>query len=118
MPLQEVKKADTSHEMLILHGGSETNLEKFLKFQERVKKECATSSLSFNFIPNTRSSLKKRLEQALKVSKDFFGDQKKVVLGVSMGAYTALQLTQHIDIDVLILCVPAVYGKDVIDTPF
>lgn len=64
------------------------------------------------------SSLQERTDQASTVTDALSVPEPFALLGGSMGAYTAIKLTQLYEVDRLVLMVPGVYREDVYDLPF
>jgi pimeloyl-ACP methyl ester carboxylesterase len=108
---------------IILHGAGQSSLERFSRMQKALFSS-GVSTVSFDFIGHGRTggdlfetSLKSRTDQALHVIKQFCL-KPVTIIAASMGAYTAVKLTELIEINNLILLVPAAYTPDAYFTDF
>lgn len=111
-------KKDIINSLFLLHGGGiQASMERFYPLREVLLSE-NIETISFDFIGhgltggNIKStSLLSRTEQAISVIK-YYNKDNISLLGTSMGAYTAIRMTEKIPINNLILSVPAVYNTD------
>ncbi len=110
-------------DVLVLHGAGSANISRYSKLRELLS-ETGYSSYGFDYIGHGKtggslegSSLKERTEITLEVIKQS-GFVPKIVIGSSMGAYTAIRLLEHFEIHNLILFVPAVYSDESYAIPF
>lgn len=110
--------------VLSIHGGSKQK-DVFNEFRTEIYNNYGIGSTSFDCIGHGEtggilcdSSLHSRTNQALAVynaaNNIYLGKEAKDVkitacIGVSMGAYNAIKLTQLINLEALILVVPGVY---------
>lgn len=102
-------------ELLLLHGAGVSDKQRFRTLRERLA-QGGIGSRALDFIGHGEtggqlgdSSLARRTAQALTLAHSSDHRLPLAVLGTSMGAYNAIKLTESIDIDVLILLVPAIY---------
>ncbi|MGV7210315.1 alpha/beta hydrolase [Oxalobacteraceae bacterium A2-2] len=65
-----------------------------------------------------QSSVASRTRQALAVAHQRELPQPLAIIGASMGAYNALRLTRHAQVDALVLIVPGVYTPPAYEVPF
>ncbi|SQC90979.1 Alpha/beta hydrolase family [Cedecea neteri] len=99
--------------VLMIHGGSKDRQASFR--YRHLLAELGFGSTAFDCIGHgetggdlSHSSLISRTEQALAVA-EHLGSQLTGCMGVSMGAYNALQLSKSVSLRSLILMVPGVY---------
>ena len=113
-----------SASVAILHGAGQGTRDRFLSWRRKLA-EVGITSLAFDFIGHGEtggqlvdSSLELRTQQALTAIRSAPCQTPLSVLGSSMGAYNAIRLTQEIEIQNLILCVPGVYTPEAYSVPF
>lgn len=115
------KTVDKVH-LLLLHGGGTSNKERYLYLaQELVGHGIGSLSIDFSGHGESTgitasSSLAKRAREASAALAHV--EQPRAVCGSSMGAYTAVKLTQDHPIQTLILFNPAMYTRQAYDVPF
>lgn len=110
---------------ILLHGGGSSTLEAFTPLREHLLDQ-GISSTAFDFIGHGRtggnlqgSSLHARVKQTLIVIKAMQIESSGAALvGYSMGAYVAIHVARHRQINRLALGVPAAYAPDAFDVPF
>jgi uncharacterized protein len=66
----------------------------------------------------TKSSLKKRNEEAIAIIDTFAAGRPSTVCGSSMGGYTAIKMLEKYETKNLVLICPAVYDRDAYNIPF
>lgn len=110
--------------VIFLHGAGNTTATSFDSIRIKLAED-GFSSVAFDCIGHGKtggdlqsSSLLDRTEQAMKVMENFQPQRPLVVVGRSMGGYTALRLIELYPVDILILLVPAVYAKEVYGVNF
>jgi pimeloyl-ACP methyl ester carboxylesterase len=122
--LSAIKVADDVHEaqVLFLHGAGASTKERFLWLAEALREQ-GIGSVLFDFSGNgestgtmSSSSLAQRTREAQAALQHV--QQPVAVLGASMGAYSAILLTQYILVQTLILFCPAIYTKEAFNVPF
>ena len=103
--------------LICLHGAGKAQRSRFSKLRDKLALD-GVSSLAFDFIGQGDSegvlendSLHSRTNQALEVIRQQGEDSNLSLLATSMSAYTAIKLTEHLNIRNLILVVPAVYHR-------
>lgn len=110
--------------VLILHGSGKSNRlhYDYIRF---LLAEDGIATCAFDFIGHGETggdikstSLKDRTQQAAAIIDQLKLSQPLGLLGGSMGAYTAIKLTELYKVDRLVLVVPAVYSKGVYTIPF
>jgi uncharacterized protein len=111
-------------QFLLLHGAGQSRRGRFDVLRSRLAND-GTATCAFDMTGQGEtggqfegSSLHDRTNQALAVIHDRALPGPLTVLGASMGAYTALKLTEQIQINRLILFAPAAYDAQAYDTPF
>jgi uncharacterized protein len=117
--------ADSSPpEVLILHGAGNANRDNFCLFREELLNQ-GISSAAFDFVGHgdtgdelKTSSLISRTRQACRVVDSLNIHQPFSVIAASMGAYTAVKLTEYYPIKNLMLIVPAMYDSKAYQVPF
>lgn len=104
--------------VVCIHGASQEGSVRFDTLRHHLAK-VGIASLSFDFIGAgqtggsiTASSLKDRFEQACAVIDATPHHAPLALIGASMGADTAIRLTQNYPTSALILFVPGVYAKE------
>jgi len=117
-----VDKDSPQPKLLFLHGGGSSTKERFFWLAEDLL-EKKIGSILFDFSGHgqstgeiSSSSLAKRTEEAKQAAQEIY--HPIAVLGSSMGAYVAIQLTQCIPTHTLILFNPAIYTREAWNTPF
>jgi pimeloyl-ACP methyl ester carboxylesterase len=102
---------------LVLHGAGRSSRSRFSNLREKLNRR-GIPSAAFDFIGHgetggqiTDSSLKQRTLQADAVIRQV-SKEPLTLIGASMSAYTAIQLTGIFTVKNLILLVPAVYTPD------
>lgn len=113
---------DSQKQILAIHGGSRDRTA-FYEFRKNVY-EYGFGSTAFDCLGHgessatlSESSLYHRTEQALSVIQSL-ATPPKACIGVSMGAYNAIQLSKIIALDHLILVVPGTYTAKAYQTNF
>ncbi|MCB2169741.1 MAG: lysophospholipase [Deltaproteobacteria bacterium] len=108
---------------IVLHGAGQSSRARFSRLREGLNTN-GFPSVSFDFIGHGEtggtligSSLKERTAQA-EVVINHACAEPLTLIGASMGAYTAIKLTETFSVDNLILLVPAVYTPQAYETPF
>lgn len=108
--------------LLFLHGAGVSTKGRFLYLAESLLEQ-GIGSVLFDFSGHgestgtlSSSSLAKRAAEARKAME--YANQPLAVLGASMGAYTAIQLTKDTPVQALILFCPAIYTQAALETPF
>jgi esterase/lipase len=104
--------------VLALHGAGGSNRSRFALLRDFLF-EHGIGSCAFDFIGHGQtggdlsdSSLSQRTEAACTVIKDRKLQEPLVLIGASMGAYTALKISETHPVKALVLFVPAVYAKN------
>ena len=99
---------------LVLHGAGNSSRIRFSQLRQSLN-GCGMPSVSFDFIGHGEtggdiqgSTLRGRTEQAAAVIRHACAEPLTLIAS-SMGAYTAIKLTEIFTVDNLILLVPAVY---------
>jgi pimeloyl-ACP methyl ester carboxylesterase len=120
----EVLPAEAEARLLILHGAGKSNRGRTRQARQLLA-EGGVSNCGFDLIGHGDTggdlegwSLIDRYEQAMAVYKNLSVSGPIALLGSSMGADTALRLSETIETDVLILVAPAVYAAEARDVPF
>lgn len=111
--------------VLIIHGGSKSRraLDKYQQLFNQLDFgtttfDCLGHGESAGVLAD--SSLASRTSQALAVAARMADNGTPITacMGVSMGAYNALQLSAHLPLRGLLLMVPGVYTQDACQVPF
>ncbi len=111
-------------EVLVLHGSGTSNRGRHGYIREELAKDgIATAAIDYIGHGDTGgeslgSSLHERTDIARRVIDYLRLPEPFGVVGVSMGAYDAVKLTEHFKIDRLVLIVPAAYTRRAYDIPF
>ncbi|MCP4689876.1 MAG: alpha/beta fold hydrolase [Desulfobacterales bacterium] len=120
----DVLSNDSRSRVLVLHGAGESDRRRFRPLRERLFRE-GISSAAFDFVGHgdtggdlKGASLENRTRQARAVIDSLNFESPLRVIGASMGAYTAVKLLAHCEIDRLILLVPAMYASRAYTAPF
>lgn len=99
---------------LMIHGGAR-NQDIFLNLRKWFGEHLNMGSIAFDCIGHGQSegqlsdsSLSQRTQQAIKVIQNCYV-KVNLCIGVSMGAYNAIQLSRLLKLDALILIVPGIY---------
>ena len=110
--------------VVCIHGGSQAGSARFEMVRQHLAK-VGIASLSFDFIGAGKtggdihlSSLKDRFEQAITVIDKTAHRRPLAIIGASMGADTAIRLSEQYPTSALILFVPGVYAKAAYVVPF
>lgn len=110
--------------LLVLHGGGQSNRERFRLLREHFL-TCDVGSVAFDCVGHgetggdlKQSSLQGRTDQACAVIDALNLPQPFSVLGASMGGYTAVTLLPRYRIASLILLGPAMYAAEAFTVPF
>jgi len=108
---------------IILHGAGNSSMERFSRMRDHLNAG-GLSSVSFDFIGHGKTggtlnstSLQKRTAQAAAVIRHTCLEPLTLI-AASMGAYTAIKLTQLFSVKNLVLLVPAVYTPLAYHLPF
>ena len=111
--------ADLPRRVLMLHGAGEAHRGKMLPLRRELE-ERGFGSVAFDFVGHgetggelSRSSLAERTAQARVVIRERGLDREPLaVIAASMGAHTAVMLTERVEVDRLVLVVPAMYATE------
>jgi uncharacterized protein len=110
-------------ETMVLHGAGNSSRARFLKIRQSLNAR-GIPSVSFDFIGHGETggemrgcTLRERTEQAAAVIRHA-GAEPLTLVASSMGAYTAIKLTEIFAVANLILLVPAVYTPRAYGIPF
>ena len=110
--------------LLVLHGAGQSRRDAYRAWREDLLGR-GVHSAAFDCIGQGEtggqllgSSLEKRTGQALRFIKEAGLEQPLVVVGSSMGAYTAIKLAERLEVSGLVLNVPAVYDQAAYSVPF
>ena len=113
----------TGSNVIVLHGAGKSSRDVFSRLR-RYLNDHGISSVSFDFIGHGETggdikdtTLHDRTNQAATVIRHTC-IEPLTVIAASMGAYSAIKLTEHFSVDNLILLVPAVYTPQVYDISF
>jgi hypothetical protein len=108
---------------LILHGAGGSSRATFTRMRENLYAH-GIQSVSFDFVGHgetggniQETTLRGRTEQTVAVIK-YKCQEPLTLIGASMGAYSAVKLTERFAVKDLILLVPAVYTPRVYEVPF
>lgn len=111
-------------QIVLLHGAGLGTRDRYRHFRTRLAQH-SIGSLAFDFIgfgetggDIGESSLQSRTEQACTVINAMNIGTPFCLLGSSMGAYTAIKLSEIYPIDSIILFVPAMYDIAAYSVPF
>lgn len=109
--------------VLCLHGGGKDRSVYAGVRQHLFERGISSAGLDFpghgqSTGPLEGSSLRARTEAAIKVIRRHEMREPLTISGASMGAYTAIKLTEQFAVDCLVLVVPAVYAVDAYDLLF
>lgn len=112
--------------VLFLHGAGQANRHRFLPFREGLYQQYGIGSCAFDFIGHGEtggellsSSLQQRTAQAQHIIEKYCTDCTALhLIGASMSAYTAVKLTQSLQVASLTLMVPAAYDQRAYTVPF
>ena len=114
---------ETPCRAVVLHGAGKSSRRRFSRLRQALH-ERGVPTAAFDFIGHGEtggdligSSLQSRTEQAAAVIQKV-GQEPLALLGASMGAYTAIKLTERFRVEHLILLVPAVYTARAYALPF
>lgn len=115
---------DDKLKILFLHGAGTSNRKRYKSLQEFLM-EYGEGSCVFDFIGHgetggdlSKSTLSERTAQALKVIEAQKIATPLILVGASMGAYTAVKISNVKEVGKLILFVPAMYSSEAYDIPF
>ncbi|HSB78837.1 MAG TPA: alpha/beta fold hydrolase [Candidatus Methylomirabilis sp.] len=110
--------------LLVLHGGGQSNRERFRLLREHFLRH-GVGSVAFDCVGHgetggdlKQSSLRGRTAQACAVIDALSLPQPFSVLGASMGGYTAVTLLPRYAVAALILLGPAMYAAEAYAVPF
>ena len=106
--------------ILFLHGEEPSeNRNVFLLLRQTLLERYAISSCAFDFVGHgttggswEESNLSSRTEEAANIINACFDSQPFMVVATSMGAYSALKLTELFPIESLVLVSPKVYATE------
>ena len=111
------------NQTIFLHGAGKSSRKTFTRIREYLCTK-GVPSVSFDFVGHGETggniedtTLKGRTEQAAEVITNRCREPL-TLFGASMGAYSAIKLTERFAVENLILLVPAVYTPRVYDVPF
>jgi uncharacterized protein len=115
---------DTEAHALVLHGAGEQGRVR-VRFLREYLFENGISSCAFDFIGHgetggdiKQTSLYERTRQACSIIDAQNLKQPLNIVAASMGAYTAVSLLKHYDVDRMICLVPAMYSAAAYRVPF
>lgn len=110
--------------VLILHGSGKSNRLRYDYIRFPLAQD-GIATCTFDFIGHgetggdvTSTSLRERTQQVAAVIDQLKMSQPLGLIGGSMGAYTAIKLTELYQVNCLVLIVPAVYRKEAYKLPF
>lgn len=110
--------------VLVLHGAGKSNRLRYDYIRLPLARD-GIATCAFDFIGHGETggdikstSLEDRTRQAQTIIQELKLLQPLGLIGGSVGAYTAIKLTEIFQVDRLILVVPAVYSKAVYKIPF
>jgi pimeloyl-ACP methyl ester carboxylesterase len=108
---------------MVLHGAGDSSRARFSQLRKSLN-DCGIPSVGFDFIGHGETggdiqgcTLRGRTEQAAAVIR-YTCAEPLTLIASSMGAYTAIKLTEMVAVDNLILLVPAVYTPRAYSLPF
>jgi uncharacterized protein len=108
---------------MVLHGAGDSSRARFSQLRKSLN-DCGIPSVGFDFIGHGETggdiqgcTLRGRTEQAAAVIRHTCAEPLTLIAS-SMGAYTAIKLTEMFVVDNLILLVPAVYTPRAYSLPF
>jgi pimeloyl-ACP methyl ester carboxylesterase len=108
---------------MVLHGAGNSSRARFSQLRQSLN-GCGIPSVSFDFIGHGETggdiqgcTLRGRTEQAAAVIRHACAEPLTLIAS-SMGAYTAIKLTEMFTVENLILLVPAVYTPRAYRVPF
>lgn len=120
----DIIPAGSKPKALILHGSGKSNRLRYDYIRFPLAQN-GISTCAFDFIGHgetggdmTSTSLRERTQQVAAVIDQLKLLQPLGLIGGSMGAYTAIKLTELYQVDRLVLAVPAIYSKDVYKLSF
>lgn len=120
----DVIPASSKPGILVLHGSGKSNRLRYDYIRFPLAED-GIATCTFDFIGHgetggdiTSTSLEDRTQQTAAVIDQLKLPQPLGVFGGSMGAYTAIKLTQLYPVNRLVLIVPAVYRKEAYTLPF
>jgi uncharacterized protein len=127
LPFEDfILRGDTYSEgcqTMVLHGAGKSSRKRFSRMRTSLNSH-GIPSASFDFIGHGETggallgtSLHARTEQAATVIRHVCVEPLTLI-AASMGAYTAIKLTEKFAVDDLILMVPAVYTPEAYNIPF
>ncbi|MEE8552983.1 MAG: alpha/beta hydrolase, partial [Desulfobacterales bacterium] len=113
----DILSNDSPPDVVVLHGAGRSGRHRFYSIRAKLL-EHGISSLAFDMVGHgdtggtlAESSLKDRTLQAESVIKHWKLSEPLSLVGASMSGYTAVSLTQHFNVENLILFVPAMYSR-------
>jgi pimeloyl-ACP methyl ester carboxylesterase len=113
-----------SAQALVLHGAGRADRAGFRLIRENLFAK-GVSTCAFDFIGHGEtggellgSSLQERTRQVLAVLRHRPLAYPMAVIAASMGAYTAVKLLEHVNVQILVLLVPAMYTRRAYEVPF
>ena len=121
------KRTIAKSSFLFIHGAGAGNSskEKVLAFSDDLTRQDVSifamdHSGAGEDAPNIKkSSLKKRLEEALEAIGQYFSQEEPITIcASSMGGHIAIRLLEHVQVKNLILLAPAIYNRRAFDVPF
>lgn len=110
--------AGSKGEILMLHGAGEADGQRMLPLSYKLAKR-GYRCVSFDFLghgdstcPLSATTLSDRREQAIMVRQRMFGKRKIGLIAFSMAGHTAVEISAtDVNVDKLVLCAPALYGR-------
>lgn len=110
--------------ILVLHGAGGSNRKRYDLLREFLWRR-GIGSVAFDLLGHgetggnlSDSSLKERTEQALKIIESQQLSTPLILIGASMGAYTAVKITSLREVGKLVLFVPAMYAAEAYEALF
>jgi len=115
---------DSNIDFLFIHGAGTTNRTRYEYFRNFLASK-NISSVMVDLIGHGETggdikdtTLRERTEEVLAILKDLNLMQPLKIIAFSMGAYNAIKLTELLEIDSMVLFVPAVYHKKAYNAKF
>jgi uncharacterized protein len=120
----DIVSRNGSAQALVLHGAGRADRAGFRLIRESLFAK-GISTCAFDFIGHGEtggellgSSLQERTHQVLAVLRHRPLAHPMAVIAASMGAYTAVKLLEHVNVQTLVLLVPAMYTRRAYEVPF
>ena len=120
----DIVSRNGSPQALVLHGAGRADRAGFRLIREKLFAK-GVSTCAFDFIGHGEtggellgSCLQERTHQVLAVLRHQPLEHPMAVIAASMGAYTAVKLLEHVNIQTLVWLVPAMYTRRAYAVPF